>query len=489
MAKKPRVLVDIKTPRLRIFKDRPLQVNLFKHKTLRLPIFSVLKILVLLSAASSMIFGSVLAPINHSQLLAAQNDDERQALENQLADLESQIAQYENTIESYKKQGSTLQAEINRLNAEINKINLQIKAVNLSLSKLSDEIVENNGKIKDIEYNISLNKDAITKSIQNIYENDDLSLLAILIKNSSLSEFFGDINSWFEVQDSLTVTLERIINLRSELLDEKEILALKKSDVESLKTYQDAQRKNLANIKLEKSDVLEETKGQESKYQSLLKEKQKTAAQIRSQIFQLLGGGELSFEKAYELAKFSEQATGVRAAMILAVLDRESALGQNVGKCDYQTAMHPTRDLPVFLKIVADLKQSGKAPPEPIKVSCPIRSDGAYGGAMGPAQFIPSTWGMYAARIVSVTGSSPANPWSNADAFVATGLYLKDAYNSQACIDYSKIIPSDARTLRERCAAAKYYAGSRWYTYRWAYGEPVVKRANQFQEDIDILNS
>jgi hypothetical protein len=42
--------------------------------------------------------------------------------------------------------------------------------------------------------------------------------------------------------------------------------------------------------------------------------------------------------------------------------------------------------------------------------------------------------------------------------------------------------------LRERCAAAKYYAGSRWYTYRFAYGEPVIDRAERFEADIAVLN-
>ncbi|MDP2696338.1 MAG: lytic murein transglycosylase [bacterium] len=472
MANKPRVLVDIKTARLRIFKGLPPRINLFSKKTIYLPLSTGLKLSFVLLAAFSLIFGSAMAPLNHSQSLAAQTDAERQELEEQLADLESQISQYESTVASYKQQGSTLQKELNRLNAQMSKINLQIKAVNLSLTRLDDEIVDNRGKITSIEDDIELSKSALTRAMQSVYENENVSLLAILIKNASLSDFFGDINNWMEVQGSLNITLDRITKLRQDLLQEREVLAIKRNDVESLKIYQDAQRKDLASAKTNKDDLLKTTKGQESKYQAILQEKLKTAAQVRSQIFSLLGGGEMTFEEAYKFARFAEQVTGVRAAMILAVLDRESALGYNVGKCNYKTAMHPTRDIPPFLALTESLGIN----PDTIMVSCPNR-DGAYGGAMGPAQFIPSTWVLYSDRIGDLTGSNPPSPWRNGDAFMGTGLYLKDAGAADAALD------------KERIAAARYYAGGRWRNFVWSYGDWVVRRAQQFQEDIDILNS
>ena len=173
------------------------------------------------------------------------------------------------------------------------------------------------------------------------------------------------------------------------------------------------------------------------------------------------------------------------------MLDRESSFGENLGRCSYEKAMHPTRDLPLFLALLSDLRSAGKAPPEPILVSCPISRHGAFGGAMGPAQFIPSTWNIYKERIVGVTGNQPSSPWNNADAFVGTALYLKDAYESGGCRDYAEanknVLPKQA--LQERCAAAKYYAGGNWFKYRFFYGDPVVEKANKFQKDIDILNS
>ncbi|MBI2594827.1 MAG: lytic murein transglycosylase [Candidatus Colwellbacteria bacterium] len=127
-------------------------------------------------------------------------------------------------------------------------------------------------------------------------------------------------------------------------------------------------------------------------------------------------------------------------------------------------------DVTPFLKITAELGLN----PDTTLVSCP-NTDGAYGGAMGPAQFIPTTWMAYKDKVAAITGNSPASPWRNIDAFVAAGLYLKGAGAGSS----------------ELNAAARYYCGSNWnrYVCTQVYGKAVVDRAVQFEQDIQVLKS
>ncbi|MEK7496100.1 MAG: lytic murein transglycosylase, partial [Patescibacteria group bacterium] len=329
---------------------------------------------------------------------------ERKALEAQLVDYENQISNQEEVIKQLKKQGTGLTTEIKKLESQIAKLNLQIKAVNLTLSKLDSEISNTQGQISQTESDIVSSKKNLSQLLQVLYENDNQSLVEVLFKNPQLSDFFGDMNNMLAVQDNLRIVIIKVVEARQKLVDQKEVLALEREDATALKSYQDTQRANIKKTQSDKSNLLKITKGKESEYQKLLTETKKTAAEIRKQIFKFLGGGELEFGDAYNLAKMAEQATGVRAALILAVLDRESALGKNVGRCDYKTAMHPTRDIPIFLEIIKELGFEKNLEDGLIKVSC-ANADGAYGGAMGPAQFIPSTWKIYKDRIVKLTGS------------------------------------------------------------------------------------
>jgi len=461
------------------------QINLNYHKVIRIPIKKIATILLVLLVVATFVFRLVVAPTSGDAQAAQGSIEERKALEAQLTQLEKQIDDYDNKVQEYKKQGNTLKSEIKKYTDKIAKLNLQIKAITLTIQKLSKEINLTSEQITVTQGKIIDKKKIIGGILQSMYQNSNQDTITIFLTNHKISDFFNEMSRLTSVQDKLRSNVEELTGLNIKLFDQKENLALQKEDTMSLIQYQQGQKISIQQTKKEKDNLLKITKGKESEYKKILIDTQKTAVQIRSRLFELVGGGALKFEEAYQLAKFAEAKTGVRAALILAVLDRESALGKNVGKCRYdvnpyysarasnKTAMNPTRDIPIFLEIVKELNMN----PDTTLVSCPIPSDGSYGGAMGPAQFIPSTWIRFKDEIASITSNSPASPWNNMDAFIATALYLKGAGAAGGSI------------YAEKVAAAKYYAGSRWSSYLSSYGSRVVERAQQFQQDINTLNA
>ncbi|MDR3581796.1 MAG: lytic murein transglycosylase [Candidatus Pacebacteria bacterium] len=492
---KPKVLGDVSFAKRdgsqwTAFSTLPERLDLGeKKRTIRIPFTKISRYAVYALAGALFIFGSVNAPTSLTRASGSATGSgtsstgattdpaaERTALEAQLAQLETQIDQYQSQITSYQSQGKTLSSQISQLNAKIASLNLQIQAVNLTIQQLNQQISETQSQISVTQSDITSKKAAIGELVKTMYEADQTSLIEVFLANPRLSDFWDETQGISLLQDNLRVAVQQITDLQSQLQDQEQQFEASKSDAATAAAYAQAQAAEVSTTKSQKAQLLTATKGEESKYQALLTQTQATAAQIRNRIFQLLGGGQLSFEDAYQYAKLASGATGIDPAFILAILDRESALGQNVGQCGYKTAMSPSNQ-PIFLAITASLGLN----PDEMKVSC-ANADGAYGGAMGPAQFVPSTWQLYASGIAKVTGDNPPSPWSNTDAFVATGLYLKDGMVGCKA-SYSAVID------QERCTAAKYYAGSRWKSYLWTYGEAVVERAQSFDADIQTITN
>jgi membrane-bound lytic murein transglycosylase B len=230
--------------------------------------------------------------------------------------------------------------------------------------------------------------------------------------------------------------------------------------------------------------LLEYSKQKEAAYQQLAAQKKAQADKIRSALFSLAGVSQkIEFGTALQYADQVQSKLGVDPAFLLAIITQESNLGANTGQCYltntdtgagvgkntgtyFANVMHPTRDIPVFLSITNDLSFNAFK----TAVSCPIGGYG-YGGAMGPAQFIPSTWKLFADRLKAALGYE-ANPWSPLDAFMASGMYLSDlgAVGSSA-------------SAQSR-AACKYYGtgGS-----SCSYSRSVMKLKSSIQANIDLL--
>ena len=249
------------------------------------------------------------------------------------------------------------------------------------------------------------------------------------------------------------------------------ILEEKQLDEVELRAIQELEKKKIEQRETEKKQILKVTKGQETLYQQVLKNQEKTAAQIRTELFTLRGSAAIPFGTALDYANVVSKQTGVRAAFILAVIAEESNLGANVGTGTWRVDMHNPRDTVPFLQITARLGL------DPDKMPVSKKPWYGWGGAMGPAQFIPSTWVLYEEEIGRLTGHNPPSPWDPTDAFMAAGVLLRDGGAAKGTL------------AAERRSALCYFAGCRnanKASYAF-YGDEVMELAAKYQRQIDIL--
>ena len=426
-----------------------------------------------------------------AQSIAQSVSERQQQLQNQLDQIESQIAQQQKLLDTARGQHQTLQTQINAFNAEIKKSQLQIQAINIAITQLNGDIGVRNQTLSSLSAKLVAEKESLAQIMRQTQMLDDHSVVTVALSSKNVSDFFGDLDAFTSIKRALTNSFDQIQQTSLSTEAEKEVLQNRLAEQQQLRQVAQVAKQSLQSQEAEKQELLKQTKGVEANYQKIITTKQKTASQIRAELFTLAGGGgQISLPTAITLAKQAGAATGIRPAFILGILKQETNLGANVGQCLLTNSpnkgdgkgkntgklvrgvMKATRDVDPFMTITAALGFDPFAMP----VSCP-QSTG-YGGGMGPAQFIPSTWISYQTRIAKLAGhfNSPANPWNNLDAFTAVALYMTD-------------LGAAAQTpTAERTAALKYFAGGYYNNPRFApYGDSVMQFAAIFQQEIDIL--
>lgn len=393
------------------------------------------------------------------------------ARDDKIKQLETLIDQYTQQIQEKENEARSLANQISIFELQIKQIQAEIDATNLTISQLTSAISQKEADIAQKEKDINAQNALLARYLRQVARSDSGSLLEFLLKNDKFSDFFNDLNSLNDVQRQIQNTLATIKGLKGKLIQEKGDLEADKAEQEQLKRIQSRQKNDLASSKKQKQKLLDQTKGQEKAYQQLLSKTREDLDKIRNQPYNLAMGFKMTFEEALKNALPAAQLAGVRAAFIMAILKIESDWGGNVGKGNWRSDMHP-RDFSAFEQITSAL---GLNPD-----STPVSKKPYYGwgGAMGPAQFIPTTWLLYADAVSNLTGRRPASPWNIEDAFIASGLMLAES-------------GANKQTYTSEVKAAKIYiAGARWNRSLTAriYANNVMAEAGRIQKDINILN-
>jgi peptidoglycan hydrolase CwlO-like protein len=407
--------------------------------------------------------------------LADDNDKLRQELEEQIRQKQEEITNYQNNIKENQQKAKTLQNQIQILEDEISKMQVQISQIDLSIEKSNLDIRKIDEEIDNLEKKIEGKKSLLSEYLRTINHCDQQTLLELILKHENFSDFFEEINALENAQEEIQTVLKNIKGLKEESETKKGELEEELQEKNRLKSVQLLQKRTVENKQWEKEDLLDRTKGKEAQYQQLIQGTQKEISFIKEQL-SLLEKYDLTIEQAVSNAIFAASKTGIRPAFLLGVLEVESRLGLNVGTGNWQEDMYQCyrslgyitkaeQEKSAFLQICQSLGLNPN--------SQPVSAEPYYGcgGAMGIAQFMPTTWMAYKDRVTSVTGNNPPSPWNPRDAFTAAAIKLSDGGANQ-------------RTeIGERTAYAKYLAGGRYQ--KWIYNQVtdyVIEMAAKFQQ-------
>jgi peptidoglycan hydrolase CwlO-like protein len=394
---------------------------------------------------------------------SASSDEE---LKSKIENLRSQISKYQDEIDRKSQLEKTLAEKIEVLEADIKKIELQIQETNLVISGLDGEIYSKQTEIDEMEKKIVAKQEMLKKFLQELYERGGVSSTELVLGNKNFSDYFFQTESIESFEDQTKDIFDQLISLQDGLKREKEILVDKKTEKEDYRYIQMDQERSLGREREMKDLLATQTR---SEKEVLQVETEKLQAELNA--IQSLGEP-IAIGEAVKAAKEASKLTNVAPEFLLGVLRVESGLGTNVGGGRYRTDMNPSQ-WETFKKIC---KEIGIDPDKtPVSRRACYNKDskdgcGGWGGAMGPAQFMPSTWIGYKSKVEKTTGDSPANPWDIKDSLVAMGLKL-------AAVD--GVTTGDRKAWAK--AAGMYLAGGNWEKYPW-YSDRVLHYADGFKD-------
>jgi len=454
-----------------------------EYRGLKIKITSLLMMFFLLSA------GMVLSATLYQSVAADEVAREEERLRRELQIVESQIAAQEAILNLQKQETFSISRDVAILTAEIERARLNIQARTINIQQLGSDINERTSTIQELASDIDRRKEQLAHLLRKTYNQSSYSIVEALLSNESLSEFFVDLEDFNSIKRSVNQTVEEIRDLREENRQQRSALSDKQDAELNARMVIEQEKRSIEQNEAEKRRLLSMSRQQEAAYEAELRAREIKAAQIRSALFALRDTADIPFGQALDIARRVERSTGIRPAFLLGVFQQESGLsdgrfGVNVGTCNRPGDALGWRDImpgpndnswrddqTIYVQLMAELGRD----PDTQPLSCPWQ--GGWGGAMGPAQFIPATWASYKDRIAQAVGVAVPDPWNPEHAFTASALYLRD------------LGAVSGNFAAERRAALRYYAGSNWDNPLNAfYGDGVMRNAENIQRDINILD-
>jgi len=400
--------------------------------------------------------------------------------------------------EYYDQQSSQLAQDITKTSAQKNTLQNQISLLKKKIQGLEYEISQGNIMIKDLNMQIEDTQASIDKTFQQIgdseanitailqavYQEDQKPAIVVLLEGN-LSDFFSNLTYLDNLNSRTSDLLDDTRNLKTYLEEQQEKMSNNVDKLEKTVALQTLQKKENEYNQQQQKTYLQLTEAQYQQQLKNKKEAEQMSSKIKSMLFQMVGVSRApTFEQALEVAQSVAKIVSIRPAFLLAIISQESAIGRNVGQCLLTNAdtgegkkvstgasvirvMKPTRDVPIFLELTASLGRDPYNTPVSCWIPAYVRGQPyGWGGAMGPAQFIASTWNLLADRLEDLLGQT-ADPWGIKDSFTAAALYLSD-------------LGAGAKTTSaESKAASRYYGGSS------SYASSVMYKANCIQTFID----
>ncbi len=383
-------------------------------------------------------------------------DNEITDKQQEIASINEKIAELDAKRANTAQEADTIAIALERLKVVLKKAELELQKTTTAVRRVRLDQKQTTQAVDDLSKEIAEKRSELTSLLRQLYFFEQESLVRMLFDSQSLSDVLLQRNIYQTLQEHAVGVVRTMREEEQKLAEQKQYLDQQENDLGQLQILLNAQTQDLAQKRVDQKEFLQQKKKEQAKYESLITEAQQAREEIKKQIFTLQSGSiHVSLKTANDMALFAGKATGVRPALIMAVLKIESGVGTNLGSGSFPHSIALTKNQDAFVRITKKLGID------------PYKAPLSRSGAMGPAQIMPGTWEGMEPRIQQLMGKQQVSPYELADAFVATGVFLADKGGTSSA--------------KEAEALQRYVGGKYWESQSW-YSEKVLAVAKEYEQ-------
>lgn len=383
-----------------------------------------------------------------------------QAKQQEIDALTAKIAALQSRRDTTAAEAEVAAAQLQQLKQQLAKAELERTQTQQNIQATQKESAAVGQEIDALQTAVAVHQEHLGELVRQLYEQEHGSLIQMFFTSDSLGDVLAQRAAYQKLQQDTVTVIQAMRHTEDDLHARQQQLSDKQQELQALHTLLAAQENDISVQQRQQAAFVHQKQSKQATYEARLAEAERARQEISQDLFTLKNAHvKVTLTQATDMARYAAKLTGVRAALLLAVLKVESNVGASIGSGTFPDDMHPDSREP-FLRITKKLGLDPyKAP-----ISARPRSFAGWGGAMGPGQFMPATWEAMSDRLEKLVGHTP-NPYDLTDAFVATALFLADKGATNPAQEYE--------------AVNRYIAGPNWQRFTW-YGDRVLAVAKEY---------
>lgn len=205
----------------------------------------------------------------------------------QVQQLDTEIAQYQTQLDATTKQKNTLQNTINQLTLQSKQLTAKITVTKSQINTTQLQIQQLAGNITSTQSSIDTENAGLAESLRRVAALDMQPLALLLLTSRGIVGAWDDINSLNNLAEAVHGHIGNLASKKATLTNTKTAAEQKQAQLQKQQQTLAAQQGSLNATKKAQSDLLAQTKSQESTYQAIIAQKKSQESSLETALSNL----------------------------------------------------------------------------------------------------------------------------------------------------------------------------------------------------------